>query len=112
MALQPFVGLWPLLQFRNFFIHSVGLLGRVISSSQGRYLHTGQHKQRINAHTNIHALSGIRIQDPSFRAGKDRSCLRLRGHCGRRWKEDVGIYLKEIWCTDVSSIYLAQNRNQ
>jgi hypothetical protein len=30
------------------FIQSVGLLERVISPSQGRYLHTGQHKYRIN----------------------------------------------------------------
>jgi hypothetical protein len=28
----------------------VGLLGRGISPSQGRYLHTEQHKRRINAH--------------------------------------------------------------
>jgi hypothetical protein len=46
MALQPFVRPWPLLQFRNHFLQSVGLLGRVISPSQGRYLHTGQHKLR------------------------------------------------------------------
>jgi hypothetical protein len=32
------------------FAQSVGLLGRGISQSQGRYLHTGQHKRRINAH--------------------------------------------------------------
>jgi hypothetical protein len=31
--------------------HPVGLLGRVISSSQGLYLNTGQHKHRINAYT-------------------------------------------------------------
>jgi hypothetical protein len=30
---------------------SVGLLGRVISSSQGLYLNTRQHKHRINTHT-------------------------------------------------------------
>jgi hypothetical protein len=29
---------------------SVGLLGRGISPSQGCYLHTGQHRHRINAH--------------------------------------------------------------
>jgi hypothetical protein len=29
---------------------SIGLLGRGISSSQGRHLHTGQHKHRKNAH--------------------------------------------------------------
>jgi hypothetical protein len=40
----------------------VGLLGRVISSSQGLYLHrTTQHRK---TRTNIHALSGIRTRDP------------------------------------------------
>jgi hypothetical protein len=38
-------------------------------------------KNRINAHTNIHALSGIRTRDPSVRANKDSSFLRTRGHC-------------------------------
>jgi hypothetical protein len=39
-------------RFFSFFIHtqSVGLLGRGISPSQGRYLHTGQQKHRINAY--------------------------------------------------------------
>jgi hypothetical protein len=37
--------------FVIFFTQTVGLLGRVISPSQGRYLHTGQHKHRINAYT-------------------------------------------------------------
>jgi hypothetical protein len=68
MALQPFVGPWPLLQFRNHFAQTVGLLGQVISPSQGLYLHTGQHKHRINTHTDMHALSGIRTHDPSVRA--------------------------------------------
>jgi hypothetical protein len=36
-------GPWPLIQFRNHFSQTVGLLGRVISPSQGRYLTTGQH---------------------------------------------------------------------
>jgi hypothetical protein len=37
--------------FFSFLIvtQSVGLLGRGISPSQGSYLHTGQHKHRINA---------------------------------------------------------------
>jgi hypothetical protein len=39
--------------FVIIFTKSVGLLGRVISRSQGRYLHTGQHKHGINAHTDI-----------------------------------------------------------
>jgi hypothetical protein len=43
MALQPFVGPWHLLQCPNVFSppQSVGLLGRVISPSQGRHLHAG-----------------------------------------------------------------------
>jgi hypothetical protein len=41
----------------------LGILGRVISPSQGLYLHrTTQHRKM---RTNIHALSGIRTHDPS-----------------------------------------------
>jgi hypothetical protein len=40
VALQP---LWA-------YTQAVGLFGRGISPSQGRYLHTEQHKDRINAH--------------------------------------------------------------
>jgi hypothetical protein len=50
MSLQPFVGPWTLFQFLDLFTQSVGLLGRGISPSQGRYLHTEQHRHRINAH--------------------------------------------------------------
>jgi hypothetical protein len=85
MALQLFVGSRPRLQFRNFFTQTVGILGRVISPSQGRYLHSGQHKHRIYAQTNIHVLSGIRTHDRSVRASEDSSCFRPRGHCnGKR----------------------------
>jgi hypothetical protein len=43
---------------------TVGLLGRVISLSQGLHLHrTTQHRQ---TRTNIHALSGIRTRDPVY----------------------------------------------
>jgi hypothetical protein len=83
MALLTILGPWLLLQFRNLFTQMVGLLGRVISPSQGRYPHIGQHKQSINAHTDIHALSGIRTHDPSVRESEDSSCLRPRGHCDR-----------------------------
>jgi hypothetical protein len=48
--------------------------------SQGRYLHI-EHEHRLNAHTNIHALNGIRTHDFSARASEDNSCLRPRGHC-------------------------------
>jgi hypothetical protein len=71
MALQPYVVPWPLLHFCNLFTQSVELLGRMFSPSQGRYLHTRQHKHRINVHTSdIHALSGIRTHDPEFERAK------------------------------------------
>jgi hypothetical protein len=67
------------------YTQSVGPLGRGISPSQGCYLHTEEHKHRINAHNiDIHALSSIRTHDPSVRASEDSSCLRPRGHCDRR----------------------------
>jgi hypothetical protein len=33
-----------------FFTQAVGLLGRVITHKQGRYLHTGQHKHNKRTH--------------------------------------------------------------
>jgi hypothetical protein len=56
------------LQFLNLR-HSVALLGRVITPSQGRYL----------TQTDIHASSGIRTHDSRVRASEDGSCLRPRG---------------------------------
>jgi hypothetical protein len=72
-----------LFSFVIFLTQTVGLLGRGISQSQGLYLHTGQHKHRINTHTDIHALNGIRNHDPSVRASKESSYLRSCGHCDR-----------------------------
>jgi hypothetical protein len=66
-----------------FFTQTVGLHGREISPSKGLYLHTGQHKHRIYAHTDIHALSGIKPELPEFARAKASSCLRPSGHCDR-----------------------------
>jgi hypothetical protein len=49
VAFPAHSGPWPC----NHFSQTVGLVGRVISSSQDRYLNTGQHKHRISAHTEI-----------------------------------------------------------
>jgi hypothetical protein len=66
------------------YAQAAGLLGRGISPSQGLYLHTEQHKNRINAHnTDICALSGTGTLDRNVRASEDISCLRPRGHCDR-----------------------------
>jgi hypothetical protein len=51
MALPAYSEPRPLVQFRNHFSQTEGLLARVISPSQGRYQNTGQHKHRINAYT-------------------------------------------------------------
>jgi hypothetical protein len=64
--------------FIIFFTQTTGLLGQVISPWKGRYLHTGQQKHRINAHTDFHAWSGIRIHVPSIRVS-----LTPRDHCNR-----------------------------
>jgi hypothetical protein len=50
LALQPRWALVSAFAVSWSFLQTVGLLGRVISSSQGRYLRTGQHKHRINTH--------------------------------------------------------------
>jgi hypothetical protein len=57
--------------FPNLFRHTAGLLGQVISSLQGLYLHrTTQHR---NTSTNIHALSGIRTRDPVYERSRPTS---------------------------------------
>jgi hypothetical protein len=59
------------LTYRRFillFRHMVGLLGRVISPSQGLYLHRTTHQGKTM--TNIHALSEIRTHDPSNQPAK------------------------------------------
>jgi hypothetical protein len=48
---QPIHGPGLFIQFRNRFSQTVAFLGWVISSSQGLYLNTGQHKHRIIAYT-------------------------------------------------------------
>jgi hypothetical protein len=70
-------------QFLDIFTQSVGLLWRGISSSQARYLHTGQHTNTEWTHTDIHVLSGIRTHDLSVRASEGSSCLRPHGHRDR-----------------------------
>jgi hypothetical protein len=50
VAVPAHLGPRSLIQFRNRFSQRVGLLGRVISQSQRRYLNTRQHKHRINTH--------------------------------------------------------------
>jgi hypothetical protein len=64
--------------------HLVGLLGRVISSSQGLPVHKDR---KTHIHTqilNIRALSEIGTHDPGFRASEDSACLRPLGYRDRQ----------------------------
>jgi hypothetical protein len=89
-----------------FFTPMVELLGRVISPSQSRYLHTGQHKHRINAQMDIYALIGIRTHDLSLRASEDSSCPRPRGHCDR---PVLAYGRRKIPCSPETPLPLASN---
>jgi hypothetical protein len=67
------------------FSKAGGPLGRVISSSQGLYLNTGQHKHRKRGHAlNIHAQGGIRTRNHGLRAIEDCSWLRQLGYRDRQ----------------------------
>jgi hypothetical protein len=57
----------------------LGLLGLVISSSQGLSTQKNAHTETLN----IHALSRIQTHDPGFRASEDSACLRPLGN--RDW---------------------------
>jgi hypothetical protein len=69
-------------RFLELFRHMVGLLGLVISPSQGLYLH--RTKQHRKTRTNIHVLSGIRTHDPSNQPAKT--------HASDRTATVTGIY--------------------
>jgi hypothetical protein len=72
MALPAHSGPRPLIQFRNHFSETVGLLGRVISPSQGLYLNSEQHKHRINAYTQQTSMPqvGFELTIPVFERAK------------------------------------------
>jgi hypothetical protein len=61
----------PLIQFRNHFTQTVGLLGRESARRKAATKTQDTQTQNKRIHTpNIHALSGIRTGDPSFRASE------------------------------------------
>jgi hypothetical protein len=72
-------------RFFSFLLYtqSVGLLGWGISPSQGRYLHTEQHKHRINTQISILRV-GFEPTIPVFERAKAVHILdRAAGRCGR-----------------------------
>jgi hypothetical protein len=87
------LGLLTYERFLKLFRLLAGLLGRVISPSQGLYLHrTTLHRK---TRTNIHALSEIRTHDPSVRA--------IKAHAPDHWatvndnlRYYLGIFLDKL----------------
>jgi hypothetical protein len=83
VALQSLTDLGRLITNRRFldlFRHMVGLLGGVISPSQGLYLHrTTQHRKTRDKHPCLGRVSNPRSQQPT---GQDPR-LRPHGHCDR-----------------------------
>jgi hypothetical protein len=92
LPLAPLLGslpqYWSTGLITQFLDHSqaVGLLDRVISSSQVLYIYTGQHNHRkMRTQINICAQFGIRPRNHGTRAIEDSSCLRPLG-CRDRQK--------------------------
>jgi hypothetical protein len=79
-------------RFLELVRYTVGLLGRVISPSQGLYLHrTTQHRK---TRTNIHALSGIRTHNPSNQPAKTHASDRTATVTGNLLLHSSIRYLK------------------
>jgi hypothetical protein len=109
MALPAHSGPRSLTQFRNHFTQTVGLLGRVTSPSQGRYLNTGQHKHRINtSHTTKHPClewdSKPRSQHPSERSQFIQGCSNMTGadFCVNVEDWHVQVSVWQLWFKKIS----------
>jgi hypothetical protein len=81
LIFELYLSIYLSMALQSFF--SFLILGRGISQAKGRYLHTEQHKHRINAQRHPCFLSGIRTHDSSVVASDDSLCLTPRHHCHR-----------------------------
>jgi hypothetical protein len=81
MALEPFVGPWPLFEFPDSIHNRYDLMDRG-SARHKASTYTQNNTIRINTHhTDINASSGTRTHDPSVRASEDGSCPSPHGQC-------------------------------
>jgi hypothetical protein len=79
VSLPAHSGRRPLIQFRNHFSQTVGLLGRVISPSQDLYLNTGQHKHRINGYTHQTCMPRVRFEPTIPASEREKTVNALDG---------------------------------
>jgi hypothetical protein len=98
-------------RFFSFLIYtqSVGLLGREMSQSQGRYLHTEQNKHRINAQTCMPRVE-FELTIPAFEREKtvhafdraatviDSNCIMKRLTTVARISEDPAVETPSCLC--------------
>jgi hypothetical protein len=101
MALPSHSGSRPSFQFRNHFSQTVGLLGCLISPSQGRYLNTGQHKHRIKAYTKQLSLLWVGLEltiTASERAKKVHALKRAATVTGNYCNKDAKLLLEKLTC--------------
>jgi hypothetical protein len=80
MALQPFVGAWPLLQFRNL-LYTDGRTPWTSDQFVARPLPALRTTQTQNKRTHRHPCLE---RDSNPRTSEDSSCLRRRGHRDRQ----------------------------
>jgi hypothetical protein len=104
MSLPAYWGPWPLIQFRNHFSQTVGLLGRVISPSQGNYLNTRKHKHRINAYT--HQTSTPSVGFESTLPASERA---KTGHASDRAATVTGV--PELYRLKIPLLHVSGDRN-
>jgi hypothetical protein len=112
MSLEHFTGPGLFFSFVNSFTQTVWLPGRVISPSQGRYLHALQHKHRINLFTDIHALRGIETHYPSIRASEDSSWIRSCGNFDRQVFWVLSFFTEKIVSSIVFSPFINSEQNE
>jgi hypothetical protein len=78
IALQAFLGPWPLFHF--LILYTIGKTPWTGDQPVTRPLLKYRTTQRMNAYTDIHASCDIRTHDTSVRASEESSCFRPRGH--------------------------------
>jgi hypothetical protein len=88
---SPLLGLGRFFSFLILNIRYDSLDGGSARRKAATY--TQDNTNRIIAHTNIHASSGIRTHDPSVRASEDSLCLKARPHYSCSCSCSSGFYL-------------------
>jgi hypothetical protein len=104
MALAAHSGPCLFIQFRNNFLQTVGLLGRVISPSQDLYLNTGQHKHRINSYKHQTSILHVGFE-PTIPASEREETVNAPHRATLVTGTDI-IYIYIYYITTIYSSYI------